>query len=270
MKYYRAEIFLLLFLTIISKAQIEPGARQIALANSTVAVANDAFALFNNPAGLEQLTTREVGLFYSPAPFGLKQLANAFAVYAEPFNFGTVAFGIKSYGFELYKETSFNFSFSKTLYKKYLLGIGLIVKNLNIKNYGTSNRAFFRVGFVYFLYKFFHFGFAAENLRNTSFVKEYSSIPVIVRTGLSYTPLKNATLSFQIEKDLERNFSFSGGLEYRLFEIILLRLGIRTEPDTYTAGIGIKYSFFQLDYAIFTHPFLGLTHQAGLIVRWQK
>jgi hypothetical protein len=51
------KLFLLLFFSILSIkniAQINPGARQISIANSDVALANDVFTLFNNPAGLAQ------------------------------------------------------------------------------------------------------------------------------------------------------------------------------------------------------------------------
>ena len=71
-------------------AQYNPGARQISLANSDVALANDVFTLFNNPAGLSQINWREVGIYYSPAPFGLTELANGYVAYIEPFNFGLV------------------------------------------------------------------------------------------------------------------------------------------------------------------------------------
>jgi len=52
--------------------------RQVALSNSDVAQCNDVFSLFNNPAGSSQLTG-ENWVIYSPAPFGLKELANGYA-----------------------------------------------------------------------------------------------------------------------------------------------------------------------------------------------
>ena len=52
-------------------AQFNPGAKQISLSHSDIALANDVFALFSNPSGLSQLNWREIGIYYSPAPFGL-------------------------------------------------------------------------------------------------------------------------------------------------------------------------------------------------------
>ncbi len=68
MKYYfQKGLLIFLVVTSVMQGQIEPGARQIAMANSTVALANDVFAIFQNPAGLAGIRFRELGLFYSPA-----------------------------------------------------------------------------------------------------------------------------------------------------------------------------------------------------------
>ena len=59
---------LIISFTVSTFPQYNPGARQISLANSDVALANDVFTLFSNPAGLSQINWREVGIYYSPAP----------------------------------------------------------------------------------------------------------------------------------------------------------------------------------------------------------
>ena len=86
---------IVLFTSLQCFPQINPGARQIALSHSDVALSNDAFSIFNNPAGLA----------HSPSPFGMKELANGFGAYTEPTTFGTLSAGFMIYGFELYKET---------------------------------------------------------------------------------------------------------------------------------------------------------------------
>ena len=85
-------------------AQTNPGARQIALAHSDVALSDDVFALFNNPAGLAQLKNREIGFFYSPSPFGISELANGYLAYIEPIEIANISFGAMTYGYNLYKE----------------------------------------------------------------------------------------------------------------------------------------------------------------------
>ena len=84
---------------------MNPGAKQIAMSNSDVALSDDVFSFFNNPAGLAQLDWRELGLYYSPAPFGLNELANGYIAYTEPLGFGSAGIGAMTYGFDLYRES---------------------------------------------------------------------------------------------------------------------------------------------------------------------
>ena len=57
-------IFILLFQPE-SSAQITPGARQVSLSHSDIALSNDDFSIFKNPAGLAQINWREIGIYYS-------------------------------------------------------------------------------------------------------------------------------------------------------------------------------------------------------------
>ena len=45
------------------------------------------------------------GVYYSPAPFGLSELANGYVSYLEPFEFGSIAVGGMTDGFDLYRES---------------------------------------------------------------------------------------------------------------------------------------------------------------------
>jgi hypothetical protein len=78
--------------------------------------------------------------------------------------------------------------------------------------------------------------------------------------------LEELTFNLGFEKDIRYNYSLQFGIEYNLIEYISLRSGFSNEPSRYSAGIGINYSYFSLDYAFFTHTDLGLTHQVGLII----
>jgi len=138
--------FVLLIVPIICSAQISPGGRQIALAHSDVALSNDVFAIYNNPAGLSAITFREAGIFYSPSPFGMDELANAYASYNEPFSFGSIAAGFMTYGFDLYKEHKFALAFSSKIYPGFLFGITALYQTVAIENYGDDNAITFNMG----------------------------------------------------------------------------------------------------------------------------
>lgn len=262
-------IFLLCFLVIVSfysYPQQNPGAKQISLSNSDVALSNDVFALFNNPAGLAQMSWREVGIYYSPAPFGFSELANGFIAYNEPFTFGSIGVGAMTYGFDLYRETKFLAVFSYNYLNKFFGGIALNAHNLSIQNYGTDISFYINAGGLAYLTDELRVGFSVHNLNRATFGKEDDQIPMIFNSGLSYDVLSNLRINAAVEKDIRYPVSFLFGLDYDIIKYLSLRTGFSTEPSKYSAGIGINYSIFSLDYALFNHNDLGLTHQAGIII----
>lgn len=91
-----------------------------------------------------------------------------------------------------------------------------------------------------------------------------------INSGLSYDIAEELTINLALEKDIKYKASFQFGINYDIIENISLRSGFSNEPSKYSAGIGINYSMFSLDYAMFTHNDLGLTHQAGLIISFGR
>ncbi len=247
-------------------SQYNPGAKQIALANSDVGLANDVFSVFTNPAGLSQMNWREIGLYYSPAPFGFPELSNGFIAYHEPFTIGSVGIGAMIYGFELYRESRVTVGFSYNYDNDFFAGAAVNYHTVSIKNYGSTGVFYADIGGLIYLADYLRWGFCVHNLNHASFGAYDDQIPVILNSGLSIDIIDNFTLNAAVEKDIRFNASIMFGLDYRLIEYLSLRSGFSNEPSRFTAGIGIHYSFLNLDYAVFTHTDLGLTHQAGLII----
>lgn len=247
-------------------AQYNPGAKQISMSNSDVALSNDVFSLFNNPAGLAQMNWRELGIYYSPSPFGFSELANGFIAYHEPFDFGSIGVGAMTYGFELYRENKISIGFSYNYLNKFFAGAAVNLHTVSIKNYGSDNTFYLNIGGLFYLTQNFRLGFSVQNLNRASFGNEKDNIPLIYNTGFSYGVMEDLTFNLAVEKDIRYNYSLRGAIEYYLLEYLSLRSGFSNEPSSYSAGIGINYSYFSLDYAFFTHTDLGLTHQAGLII----
>jgi hypothetical protein len=250
--------------------QESPGARQIAMAHSDVALSNDAFALFNNPAGLPQMNWREFAVYYSPAPFGMNELANGFGSYHEPTPYGSFGVGFMTYGYELYRENKFALSYAKNFENKFFAGITLLYQTLHIQNYGNDGTLNFIIGGLAYLNNDFRIGFSAENLFHSTYGNESDQMPVLFNAGLSYDALTELTVNAAIQKELDYPASLRFGFEYNIIQYLALRLGFNNQPNSYSAGLGINYSIVQLDYAIFTHQDLGLTHQVGLIIHFDS
>ncbi len=251
-------------------SQSDPGARQIALSHSTTALSNDVFAFFNNPSGLAQFNWREIGVYYSPSPFGLSELAHGYAAFSEPFSFGTIGAGFMTYGFELYRETKFGLSFSTVIEERFFLGASIFYQNLKIENYGSDGSILLNLGGLSYITSDLRLGFYLSNLARATYGDEPDQIPVRYNLGISYDALPELSLNGALEKELGFPVSFRFGVEYLIIQYLSLRMGTNTEPSTYSAGVGIHYSYFNLDYSLMSHQDLGLTHQVGLIVHFSE
>ncbi len=257
--------FLLLTFTF-SFAQENPGARQVALSHADVAFPADPFSLFNNPAGSAEINSNTIGIYYSPSPFGLKELSNGFGTISHPALFGTISGGFMIYGFELYKETKLTLGFGKKFTNNFLAGISIAYKNISIKNYGAKGFIILNAGGIAELSKKINIGFVFENFTRTTINNEENQIPVVFRTGISYKVIDELQLFTAIKNEIGYNVSFRFGAEYFLLDLFQLRFGTANEPNIYSGGIGINYKMFQVDYAVSSHHLLGLTHQFGLII----
>jgi len=250
--------------------QFNPGAKQISLSNADVALSNDVFSSFNNIAGLAQLNWRELGIYYSPAPFGLSELSNGYLAYLEPTDFGSFSLGAMTYGFELYRESRFLISYSNKMFDKFFYGFSFNLHSVNIKNYGNDFAIYLNVGSLIYLMKDLRFGFFVENINRASFSAEKEQIPTVLHAGFSYDLLKEISLNISLEKDLRYKPSLQFGIDYDLIDNLSFRFGFSNNPAKYSFGTGINYSMFNLDYAFLSHSDLGLTHQFGLIINFNS
>ena len=261
-------ILVVLLLQFNSSAQIIPGAKQISISHSGIALSHDVFAHFSNPAGLDQMNWREAGIYYSPSPFGLSELANAYAVYHEPTIYGSFGLGFKSYGFELYRETDFSISYSKRIFKYYFAGLRINYRNLSIENYGNTNSLIFSLASLIYIRNDLRAGFAVDNITRASYKNYSDQIPTILSCGFSYDMLDDLILNLAYSQETDFDPSVNFGLDYAIMKYLNIRFGFSTVPSSFSGGIGINYSLFEFDYAVFNHQDLGFTHQAGLVVHF--
>jgi hypothetical protein len=256
--------FLLLLFNNICFAQEYPGAKQIALSHSDVALAGDPFSIFNNPAGLSEIKSNLVGFYYSPSPFGLSELANGFGALTKQTSFGIFSLGFMKYGFELYKETKFALGYANNFAENFSYGLVINYKNISIKNYGSKGFVFYNAGGIAKLSDEINIGFSLENFSRTTINDEPDQIPVVFWFGVSFNIISDLTIFSAVQKELNFNPSLRFGAEYFLTDFLQIRFGTSREPDTFSGGVGISYLPLQFDYAVSSHPDLGFTHQFSL------
>ena len=148
------------------------------------------------------------------------------------------------------------------------IGATLGYHNLSIKNYGNSNSLTLLVGLLAHVSNNFRIGFAIDNVTRSSIGQEDNQIPMVFNFGISYTLLSKLVFNTAIEKEIDKNASLRVGIDYQIIKYLNLRIGAMNEPSSFSAGIGINYSIFEIDYGLFNHQDLGFTHQIGITLQF--
>lgn len=247
---------------------LEIGAKPVSLGGAFTSLADNSNAVYFNPAGISQIPFREVSFFYSPAPFGLTELAYGSVNYIEPTSFGVFGLSGKTYGFELYKEITITASYANNFRKRIHFGANLNYYHLAIKNYGTASTFGIDLGFLAYLTDIIRWGFAAFNLNRPHVGSQKDKLPQVYRTGVSVQPRHDLNFLLDIEKDTRYVMSVKSGIEYILYDMVNLRTGIGTAPVRFSGGIGFNYSLFEIAYGFNTHQELGITHQGSITINF--
>jgi hypothetical protein len=265
-------LILISFLCIkVSYAQFENtdiGARAVALNGAFTSLSNNSQAIFYNPSGLGQIKYREFSAFYSPAPFGLSELKTGALTYAEPFQFGVLGVGAKTYGFDLYRETNIILSYGNRFKGKIFYGFNVNYYNINIQNYNSATSFGLDIGTMAYITEFLRWGFFAKNITGSTIGESKEKIVQVYRTGFTVQPGKDINFLLEIEKDVKHPISVSAGLEYSFYDFLDLRAGVGSEPTSFSGGIGLNYNMFQLDYALYNSLDLGITHQGTISINF--
>jgi hypothetical protein len=278
-------LIILLALTVAAQAGLFddrlPSARATGMSGSFVAIANDVWAGYYNPAGLAKLEQYQVGSSYQ-VPYNAPFFMNYFVSFTAPLSphFGSVGlsfqdFGVKyngnelsaeytmalSHGFFLLKDVHSSLSAGYNL-KAYHWKLGESVDGLNL---GSATTFGIDVGFQATLYGRTHLGVYVLNL-NAPSIGEYTKhdLPQRIVVGAAYQPYSDLTTSISMNKTVGMDTQIEGGLEFRLLDMVNLRFGAGTDPNRFSAGLGIDYAGIQFDYALRTHPVLAETHQFGI------
>lgn len=245
----------------------ESGARSVCFGGAFVGLADDAWAVAFNPAGLARLRSAEFSAFYSPQPFGIPELRSLSFVGAYPTGIGSFAASVRTYGYEVYKEMSATVSYAADFQGIYA-GANFSYHAVSIARYGSAGTLGIDLGLLTRIGSRVMVGIAAKNINAPEIGQANEPLPRVFTVGFSYQPLDGVSLAVDYRKEIGFAASPRVGFEYWIVEYVALRGGFADEPATYAAGGGLRYDLFQLDYGVTTHEELGITHQISFTLRW--
>ncbi|MFH1783641.1 MAG: PorV/PorQ family protein [bacterium] len=265
------------------------GARSLALGGAFVGLADDASALWANPAGLHELNKMEFVSLFAPL---WEDTNYSLLGYAHPtVSWGTFAAGVTQISSKNFKRrltvsdspTNFNvveqayfLSYGQGFLEKFSAGASFKMVNQKIDTYSDSKLGV-DIGAMYRSFdKKFSLGFNVQNVMppKMKLRDEYDTYPIIAKMGGAYTfkPEKSEsnrklTLCFEMDYSAFTEYlKTAAGVEYWTGPFLALRLGKDTYDDL-TFGFGFAYNDLQLDYALANHE-LGLTHRFSLTYRF--
>lgn len=244
------------------------GAKSIGIGNSNTSIA-DEWSIFNNVGGLSGVESGRVFFGYDRY-FGIDGFNKIAAGVIHTFDFGTIGTSVYKFGDDLYNEQISSIAFGNKI-GFVRLGIKANYYQLRIDEFGTVGSMFFDFGGIIELIPKLSFGAFISNFTLSKLNdSNNSSLPVLLKIGLTYNPSKTVILNLDLYKDIDYNPIVKAGIEYVIVKKFYLRTGINTNPIKNFFGVGIILEKFQIDYAISTHQLLGTSHQASISFNYQN
>jgi hypothetical protein len=243
------------------------GARPLGMGGTFVAVANTGDAMYYNPAGLWQIANPYAQTFYS-APFNLKELGTTVFNFTYPMSFGNGSLNFESYGYDVYRETTLGAAYSGSFRDKLVYGVVFNYDHLNIKDAGSASTAGIDIGLLFRPHEKATIGFSARNVNRPSIKGD--ELPQTFSMGLSVRMIDPLILNADVYKDVKFPADLRFGAECQFFDRLFLRLGMATEPSRFSAGLGFDFGKGAIDYAIYSHSDLGVTHAVSASFHFQR
>ena len=255
--------------TSLAQTSMEGGARSAALGGAATALEGDAWGEAN-PATWATLSGRAVSFFATEA-FGLDALRLGAVQYVEPTRIGAFAVGVRTFGFEQYREThgalgyarSFAFDSVRTL----SVGGSVTYEQLAIEGFGSAGAVALSVGWLARVLPDVLVGFHATNL-NRAELAGREALPRTFALGAAYRPVPSLQVLLDAYKDVDFPVSIRGGLEVLPVPALALRAGVATQPTRFTAGAGVRLGWIAADVAAERHEALGWTPGVSFGLMW--
>lgn len=237
------------------------GARSMSMAHASLTIFDD-FAAFNNIAGLAK--TENHSLFFScKNHYGLKGLFTIGTGYNSRLFSGVGSINFFRFGDQFFNEHKIGLGFSHKI-RFISLGLQLNYIQLNMEGYGRRRWFVFEFGGIAEISKKTVIAAHIFNLNNTAFRNGISSLPVIIKGGISYRPIELLMFNIEYEHTSDQYSLIKIGMEYALKGKVFLRTGMVIGSNKPTFGIGFQPRKFYINYSVEIHPFLGYSQELSI------
>lgn len=249
---------------------MEGGARVAALGGAATALSGDVWGV-GNPASWGTLPGRALAFFATEA-FGLSELRLGAAQYVETTKLGAFAAGAKTYGFDDYREMQYVLGYANGFglgtARRLYLGVSARYHAISIPNYGNAGTMGLSIGGLVSVLPMLNLGFQATNFHAPK-LGDREELPRTLSLGLSYLPVEQLLVAFDVFKDVRFPMSLRTGIEAHPVSALFLRAGATTNPTRFSAGIGLRLGLIAADVAGEYHEVLGWSPAISFGLQWR-
>ena len=240
------------------------GARSAGMSGASLTL-SDGWSMFNNIGALGSIEQSHCFLSYK-RPFGLsvfQTLAAGYVHHSEKYNLGAA---ILKFGDPFYNEQQIRIGIGNKIQRFSLAG-SLIVNQFHVDTQPNKHYVLFDLGGLADLTPTLLLGMSISNANTLWYREVTTSIPMILKLGLSYYPITDLKLNGEIEQATLTDHLFKFGLEYEVVKQLLFRTGFNTQLQSFSVGLGLLIQNFSLDYAFTEQPSLGSIHEFSISFR---
>ncbi len=262
---------------------ISPRAR--GMGDAAVAVADDAFAPYFNPAGLAGIQGVTLGNSYLK-PYGLEfneQMYLGGVIPGTP-RLGNFGFGVRYFAVEyqdvfLDKEVTYTLAHGILLYEDLHSSVSFgSALNFYSLEFGNTVSGFdpgsdvvtgVDAGLLVTLHRRTRIGVLVKNMNNPQIGLDNEELTSRLHGGIAYMPYDGVTTAFEFENTIDGETQYHGGVEFVVLNDLKLRGGVMTNPSKYTGGFGYSFQGLTVNYGFSSGGgVLPPSHQFGMTFAW--
>lgn len=282
MKFLLSPLLLLMMLTGASAYvfdSIDVSSKARGMGGAWAAGGGDATAVAYNPALLMEVERLSIAVSYlQPNQQAFESLAYAaFSFQSWRKQRMAVAvrhFGVEYMGSDLESETTLTFSHAfpvlKDIHSRLYIGYCLNAYMLEFGatqtlDLGSETTFGLDVGVLGVLRERTRLGLFLRNVNEPSVGKYRSEpIPQWITAAVSYQPYYGVVTELDVRTMRGESVEILMGMQFAVTEMLDLRVGFQTEPNTLAGGFTLKIRSFAVDYAYSSHSALPGTHHVAL------
>lgn len=255
---------ILLLLPAAGYGQLVLGAKGLGIGQAATALPGYEWALFANPALLNDQELR-VG-FYGLRNYGFAEITDLAAFASNPAGEGVVALGFHRYGDHIFHETRVRAGYK---YQWRNLHAGLAANYNHISfgaDYGSGGALGLDAGIAAELNSGLWLGARAVNVNTPQYKGINEDLPRELAVGFSYNLNEVAVFLLDVVKDVRFPVSYRGGMDIKVIDQLRGRVGVTTQPQTYSLGFGYGAGKWEVNIAVQKHSVLDFSQGMDIMI----